>query len=94
MKIYPVEGADWKLDQGESPFQNVPRHPTADLIADIIDGWGEDDDDRRALEMFAWQRATYKEIAEEFGLSDRPSGYYRVQRALDRLRKEITNEDG
>ena len=91
MKVYPVEGAEWKLDQAGPLWPDVEQHPMADMIVDIIEGWGDDDEDRRALEMYAWQRATYREIAEEFGLADRPSGYYRVQRALERLKKEIIN---
>lgn len=87
--VYPVEGREWILDKGSELFPPTTNHPLADLIVDIIDGWGEDDEDRRALEMHAWQRATYAEIAEEFGLSGRPSGFYRVQRALDRLREEM-----
>lgn len=93
MKIYPVEGADWKLDQGEPAFPNNPRHPLWRALVEVIDSWPEDDPDRRALEMWAWERLTFRQIAEEFGLADRPSGYYRVQRALARLKKETTSED-
>jgi DNA-directed RNA polymerase specialized sigma24 family protein len=46
-------------------------------------------EDRRALEMWAWERCTYRQIAEEFGLNGRPSGFYRVQRALERLRQQM-----
>lgn len=87
--VYPVEGRDWIIDKGKELFPFVEKHPLADLIVDIIDGWGEDDEDRRALELYAWQRATYAEIAAEFGLSGRPSGFYRVQRALERLRDAL-----
>lgn len=93
MRERPVEGRDWMLDKfGTELWPKTEAHPLADFIVDIIEGWGEDDEDRECLEMFAWERLTYKEIADRFGLAGRPSGFYRVQRALNRLKADMQGD--
>ncbi len=87
--VWPVEGRDYILDQAEPLWPHVEKPEHADLLVEIIDSWDPEDEDRRALEMHAWQRATYREIAEAFGLSGRPSGFFRVQRAIKRLKEEM-----
>jgi len=84
---------EWALDKyGKPIWPRLKPHILADLVVNTIEAWGEDDDDRRALEMWAWERATYAAIAKEFNLAGRPSGFYRVQRALKRLQQEIADD--
>jgi hypothetical protein len=91
--VYPIEGRTWILERASELWPNTPEHEHADMIRTIIDGWGVDDPDRLTLEMYAWERATYREIALALGLADRPAGYYRVKRALSRLRKELIENE-
>lgn len=87
MKVYPVEGRDYLL---ERPAQDPAVRTPAELaVQDIIDSWPEDDPDRLALEMWAYERLTYAQIAERFGLNAKAAGFYRVKKAQERLQAEL-----
>lgn len=92
MKERPVQ--DWILEKGEPIVKERSSSPEAEIIVEILDSWDPEDEDRRALEMLYWEGLTYLEIAKEFGLADRPSGYYRVARAKRRLRTEYEQRTG
>jgi DNA-directed RNA polymerase specialized sigma24 family protein len=81
---------DWLLEQGK-PLTHRGDHPLRDLIADLLDELEEDD--RRVLEMWAWEGLTFQAIANELGLAGRQGGHYRVVAALAKL-KVLLKEKG
>jgi hypothetical protein len=81
-----VVAPDWQLEQGE-PVIGKGDHPLRELIADIVDDL--DPETRLVIEMYAYERATFQAIADEFGLAGRQSGAYRVEAALKILKEKL-----
>lgn len=77
---------DWQLEQG-TPVIGKGDHPLRDLIAEIVDDL--DPETRLVIEMYAYERATFQQIADEFGLAGRQSGAYRVEAALKILKEKL-----
>lgn len=80
---------DWLLERGEPVGKQ--DHPLKDLIAEVIDSL--ETRHREALEMWAYEGLTYREIADHFDLAGRQGGHYRVKAALKAL-KEALEEKG
>lgn len=69
------------------PLKYKGTHPMRGVFIEAVDAL--EDDDRRAINMRFWENLTYREIAENLGLSAKQSGHYRVKRALWRLEEEL-----
>lgn len=80
MKEVPVP--DWALEGGTAVV-GKGDHPMRDVLAELVDDL--EPEDRRVLEMWAWERCTYQMIADHFGLAGRQGGQFRVARALKKL---------
>lgn len=76
---------DWLLELG-SPI-GKKDHPLKDLVAEVIDSL--EPKHQQAINMWAYEGLTYREIAEHFGLAGRQGGHYRVKAALKVLRKAL-----
>lgn len=79
----------WVLDLGH-PLVSADQHPLADLIRDCLEELAEEDEEAfDVLTAWAYERLTYREIAERGGLAGRSSGKYKVDRALSLLAAKL-----
>jgi RNA polymerase sigma factor (sigma-70 family) len=88
MRRREIPTPTWVLEQHIPDLAD--EHPLTDLIRDALEELPEEQ--RDLLLFYFYERRTLTEIADETGVTHKSSAHYRIDRALDALKKILAEK--
>jgi len=85
----PSPALDWQLEQGHALYE-TEDHVEGQRMRDAVNALPEPH--RSCVEMRIWGRHTYKEIAEELGMTGRQNAHDHYTRGLEWLRLSMQKD--